>query len=158
MGLSIREQAFMHEYIKNKGNAYQAALLAGYSETTARKAGEWLNPENQKKPDAGVVYKPELAAAISEEMKQLEQESVADETEVLEYLTSVMRKTARSSVIVYERMADGQTCAREMEKPPTETEALRAAEILARLYRPRITQMEVYPAPIVILGYDDVED
>ena len=158
MALSLREKAFMHEYIINKGNAYQAALKAGYTEKTARKAAEWLNPENQKKPDAGVAYKPELADAISEELDKLEAETVADELEVMEYLTSVMRKTSVATAIVYERAADGQTSAREMEKLPTETEALRAAEILTRIYRPKITQYGVIQTPVVIRGYDDIDD
>ena len=158
MALSLREKAFIHEYIINKGNAYQAALKAGYTEATAKKAGEWLNPENQKKPNAGVTYKPELATAISEELEKLEGEAVADELEVMEYLTSVMRKTSVATAIVYERAADGQTSAVQIEKPPTETEALRAAEILIRVYRPKIAQYGMTLAPVVIRGYEDIEN
>ena len=41
-GLKPRQRAFADEYIINKGNAYQAAIKAGYSEKYAKNADQFL--------------------------------------------------------------------------------------------------------------------
>ena len=41
-GLNPRQRAFADEYIINKGNAYQAAIKAGYSEKYAKNADQFL--------------------------------------------------------------------------------------------------------------------
>ena len=87
--MDFREQAFVHEYIINGGNAYQAALKAGYTKNTARCASEWLQETLTNSDKRHLPYKPELAAAIKEEHKKIQSEKIANETEIREYLTKV---------------------------------------------------------------------
>ena len=55
--LNQREIDFANNYIISP-NAYQAAIDAGYAESTAKDASKWINPdENPKKPNK---FKPEL--------------------------------------------------------------------------------------------------
>mgnify|MGYP003289436471 CR=1 FL=1 len=79
-----------------------------------------------KNPKASLRYK-ELNKIAQQE---LDNEAIADATEVLEYLTSVMRKKSKSSVLA--RQIDGSEDV--IEKPPDEKEALKAAELLGKRY------------------------
>lgn len=83
--LTQKQQRFVDEYIIS-GNATQAAIKAGYSKRTARKIGQ----ENLTKPD----IKTEIARRNAE----IQSEKTADMTEVMEYLTSVMRGEQTESV------------------------------------------------------------
>lgn len=174
--MDTREQAFVHEYIINGGNAYQAALTAGYSKNTANHAAEWIT-ETPKNPEADrhLPYKPELAEAIQAELQKLESDKIADETEILQYLTSVMRreKGEAAVVVLHEEETKWvpnkdtgrnvkQTIKKEMpqivELPTKISDANKAAELLGKvrgLFRERVA---VDIAPVVITGYDDIED
>lgn len=103
-------------------NATQAAIRAGYSEKAAKSIGQ----ENLTKPD--------LKAYIENRMAEKEKELIADQNEVLKYLTSVMRGRSRASVVVVENIGDYMSQAREMEKSPDEKERLKAAELLGKRY------------------------
>lgn len=85
--LTIKQQRFADEYIIS-GNATQAAIKAGYSEKTSTVIGA----EN--------LTKPNIKAYIDERMKQLEEEAIADQAEVLKYLTRVLRDEEREEVLV----------------------------------------------------------
>ncbi len=131
MALNDREKLFVDEYIL-LGNAYQAALNAGYKESTAKEASKWINPETLKNPNEKErkKFKPEVKAAIKERMDKKESELIASQDEVLKYFTSVMRGESRSSVLA--RCEDGSE--EVIEKPPDEKERLKAAENLAKRY------------------------
>lgn len=143
MALNLREKLFVEQFII-LGNAYRAALEAGYKEKTALYASKWINEsENPKKPGAKSKFKPEVRAAIDARMAEKDKELIADQDEVLKYLTSVLRGKSRSSVIVVESTGDYCSEAREMEKAPDEKERLKAAELLGKrygLYTDRIEQ------------------
>lgn len=79
-----------------------------------------------KFPKASQRYK-ELNQKAQEEADDA---AIADATEVLKYLTSVMRKESVSSVLA--RQIDGSEDV--IEKTPDEKEALRAAELLGKRY------------------------
>ncbi|MBD0888706.1 terminase small subunit [Lactobacillus gasseri] len=83
--LTQKQRRFIDEYIIS-GNATQAAIKAGYSKKTARKIGQ----ENLTKPD--------IKAAIEKRNAEIQSEKTADMTEVMEYLTSVMRGEQTESV------------------------------------------------------------
>lgn len=130
MALNDREKLFVDEYIL-LGNAYQAALNAGYKEATAKDASKWINSdENPKKPNEKSKYKPEVRAAIDKRMADKEAELIASQDEVLKYFTSVMRGESYSSVLA--RCEDGSETV--IEKPPDEKERLDAAKQLAKRY------------------------
>lgn len=83
--MTQKQRRFIDEYIIS-GNATQAAIKAGYSKKTARKIGQ----ENLTKPD--------IKAAIEKRNAEIRSEKTADMTEVMEYLTSVMRGEQTESV------------------------------------------------------------
>lgn len=83
--LTQKQRRFIDEYIIS-GNATQAAIKAGYSKKTARKIGQ----ENLTKPD--------IKAEIERRNAEIQSEKTADMTEVMEYLTSVMRGEQTESV------------------------------------------------------------
>lgn len=76
--LNPKQQAFADFYIE-LGNAEQAALQAGYSKAYSR--------GNAHKLVANVSIK----AYIEKRMEELKSERVADQQEIMEFLTSVMR-------------------------------------------------------------------
>ncbi|MCC4467065.1 terminase small subunit [Limosilactobacillus reuteri] len=83
--LTQKQQRFVDEYIIS-GNATQAAIKAGYSKKTAKQMGT----EN--------LAKPIVKAAIEKRNAEIKSEKTADMTEVMEYLTSVMRGEQTESV------------------------------------------------------------
>lgn len=174
--MDAREQAFVHEYIINGGNAYQAALKAGYKESTAKYAYEWIEETlSNSTIRRHLPYKAEIEEAIQEELDKLESEKIADETEILQYLTSVMRreKGEATVVVLHEEETKWvpnpdtgrnvkQTTKKEIPRlvnvPTRISDANKAAELLGKvrgLFRDRVA---VDVAPVVLMGYDDIED
>ena len=155
MALNERERLFVDEYIK-LGNAYQAALNAGYKHQTALGANKWINENfNPKKPHQKGKFKPELKAAIDSRMAEKQKELIADQDEVLRYLTDVLRGRTMSSVLARTEMGGEEV----IEKPPDEKEKLKAAELLGRRYGTFTDKVNVDGAiPIVISGEDALDD
>ena len=77
-GLTEKQKKFCEYYIQTD-NASKAAEMAGYSKASAYSIGN----ENLKKP--------EIRQYLDEIMAQSQSERVAEATEVLEFLTAVMR-------------------------------------------------------------------
>ena len=142
--MTPRQQKFCDEYLIS-GNATDAAIKAGYSPKTAKNIGS----ENLAKPDLKAYIEAQLAA--------LHSEKIADATEVLEYLTSVMRGKTKGIEIVTEFIGDGVSEARTMEKEPSEKERLKAAELIGKRFGLFTDRVGIDGAvPIVI--HDDISD
>ena len=127
--MTAKQRRFCDEYLVDL-NATQAAIRAGYSPKTAYSIGT----EN--------LRKPELKEYIDARMAEKESELIADQNEVLKYLTTVLRGQSRSKVVVVENVGFTSQ-AREMEKSPDEKERLKAAELLGKrygLYTDRVEQ------------------
>lgn len=134
MALKDREKLFADLYIK-LGNAYQAALQAGYAESTAKDSSKWINPEESlKKPNGKSKFKKEVREYIDLRMAEKEKQLIADQDEVLKYLTSVLRGESKSTEIVVEGIGDGSSKARTIQKEPSEKDRLKAAELLGKRY------------------------
>ena len=131
MALNDREKLFVVHYIK-LGEAYPAALEAGYKDSTAKDASKWINPELLKNPNEKErkKFKPEVYAAVREEMEKIRKPTIAEAEEVLEYLTAVLRGESKSHVLA----RDYNGAERVIEKPPDEKEKLRAAELIGKRY------------------------
>lgn len=128
--MTAKQMRFCDEYLIDL-NATQAAIRAGYSKKTARKIGQ----ENLTKRD--------IRQYIDARMAEKESELIADQDEVLRYLTAVMRGESHSTVVVVESLGDFMSEARELEKAPDEKERLKAAELLGKrygLYTDRVEQ------------------
>ena len=119
--MTAKQKIFCDEYLIDL-NATQAAIRAGYSKKTARKIGQ----ENLTKPD--------IKQYIEKRMAEKESQLIADQDEVLKYLTSVMRGESKAEVVVVEGCGDGCSEARAMDKAPDEKERLKAAELLGKRY------------------------
>ncbi|MDT0955647.1 terminase small subunit, partial [Staphylococcus pseudintermedius] len=86
MKLTIKQERLVDEYIKT-GNAYQAAINAGYSKSYA------------KVDVHKALVKPRIKKAIDERMAELKKQSIADQDEILQYLTSVMRGETTEQIL-----------------------------------------------------------
>lgn len=144
--LTAKQQRFCDEYLVDL-NATQAAIRAGYSEKTARSIGN----ENLQKPD--------IREYIDARMAEKEKELIADQDEVLKYLTNVLRGKSQSEIVVVENIGDFTSEARLIQKTPDEKERLKAAELLGKRYNLFSDKMKVDVAmPVVISGGEDLED
>lgn len=115
--MTAKQQRFCDEYLIDL-NATQAAIRAGYSKKTAAV----IAVENLKKPN--------ISEYIKERMEKKEKELIADQDEVLQYLTSVLRGKSTASVLARDDVGADQV----IEKPPDEKERLKAAELLGKRY------------------------
>ena len=119
--LTAKQQRFVDEYLIDL-NATQAAIRAGYSP-------KYANTNASK-----LLQITTIRDYLGQRMAEKEAALIADQDEVLKYLTSVMRGQSRSSVVVVESAGDFISKAREMEKSPDEKERLKAAELLGKRY------------------------
>lgn len=119
--LTAKQQRFCDEYLIDL-NATQAAIRAGYSKKTAAQTA------------ARLLTNVKIQEYIKNRMAEKEAALIADQDEVLKYLTSVLRGQSKSTEIVIEGLGDGSTKARKMEKEPSEKDKLKAAELLGKRY------------------------
>lgn len=135
--MTEKQKRFCDEYLTDL-NATQAAVRAGYSKKTAYSIGE----EN--------LRKPELKEYIEKRMAEKESQLIADQDEVMRYLTAVMRREKMESVVVtlntektsYVPDENGtmrkQTVKQEIPKiieiPAQLRDANKAAELLGKAY------------------------
>ena len=116
-----RQKRFADEYLTDL-NAEAAAIRAGYSRKYARGNAHKL------------VANSCIKAYIQQRMDEKEKELIADQNEVMKYLTSVLRGKSESEIVVIEGVGEGCSEARTMRKAPDEKERLKAAELLGRAH------------------------
>lgn len=116
-----RQRRFADEYLIDL-NAEAAAVRAGYSPRYARGNAYKL------------VAKSGIKEYIEKRMAEKESELIADQNEVLRYLTAVMRGESTSEEIIVEGIGDGRSKARKLEKTPFEKDRLKAAELIGKRY------------------------
>lgn len=122
--LTDKQKKFIEEYLvdMNGTRAYRVAYPSvKKNETAAALASRLLTNDKVKK-----AIEPILASMSSDRM--------ATATEVMEYLTSVMRGESTAEVVVVEGLGDGCSEARRFKKAPDEKERLKAAELLGKRY------------------------
>lgn len=122
--LTDKQKKFIEEYLvdMNGTRAYRVAYPSvKKNETAAALASRLLTNDKVKK-----AIEPILASMSSDRM--------ATATEVMEYLTSVMRGDSMAEVVVVEGLGDGCSEARRFKKAPDEKERLRAAELLGKRF------------------------
>ena len=112
--MSEKQKAFCDYYIESL-NLAEAAKKAGYSEKTARSMGS----ENLTKPD--------IKEYIDLRLAQMEEKRVATASEVLEYLTRVMRGEEKDQFDMDASLQD----------------RTKAAELLGKRYRLFIDKQEI---------------
>lgn len=144
--LTAKQKRFCDEYLIDL-NATQAAIRSGYSEKTAYSQGQRM------------LKNVEVKAFIDSELERIRTDKIADVTEIMEYLTSVMRGESQSEIVVVENIGDFTSEARLFQKAPDEKERLKAAELMGKRYNMFSDKMKVDVAmPVVISGGEDLAD
>ena len=143
--LTAKQQRFCDEYLVDL-NATQAAIRAGYSKKTANEQGSRL------------LTNVSVKEYIDKRMAEKEKALIADQDEVLKYLTSVLRGESESEEIVIENIGDFTSEARTMKKAPSEKDRLKAAELLGKRYSLFKDNMKLDVTPVVIDGGEALED
>jgi phage terminase small subunit len=160
--LTAKQKRFCDEYLIDL-NATQAAIRAGYSEKTARQIGQ----ENLTKPD--------IREYIDKRMAEKEKELIANQDEVMQYLSSVMRREKKESVVVtlqnkVEKWVKDedtgklkkQTVTEEkpavVEIPAKLSDSNKAAELLGKAYGLYKEKIEADIAVPVFDGENDLEE
>ena len=145
-GLTIKQKKFADEYIIS-GNATEARIKAGYSKKTARSVGS----ENLTKPD--------IKTYIEERMTDIESQKIADQKEVMEYLTSVMRGNETQEQLITIGLGEGMSRAEVVEVAVPARERIKAAELLGKRYSMWTDKVDQNSnASVMIVGEDEIED
>ena len=117
-GLTLKQKKFADEYIIS-GNATEAAIKAGYSEKTANR----IASENLSKLD--------IKKYIGERLSEIDSEKIADQKEILQYLSSVMRGEQREQTLKSEGSDWGQKI---VDIDVGAKDRIKAAELLGKRY------------------------
>ncbi len=147
--MTEKQIKFADEYIIdcNATRAYKVAYPAVKKDATAAAAG------------ARMLRNVKVKTYIEERLAEISSKKTAEATEVMEYLTSVMRGESTASVVVVEGYGDGCSEAKIIEKPPDEKERLKAAELLGRRFGLFTNNVNIGGSiPVVISGGEDLED
>lgn len=138
--LNMRQQKFVDEFCKT-GNATQAATFAGYVQAGAEGCRLQKNPKVQ--------------AAIATRMEEARTKNVADTTEILEYLTAVMRGQHEDEVVMNIGKGNGITAAEKVATKVGAKERLKAAEMLAKVNGLFLNKQELDIANAVMVVIND---
>lgn len=137
--MNKKQKKFADEYLIDT-NATQAAIRAGYSKSSAYSQGQRL------------LKNDEVQNYIKTKAEEVHNDKIADATEVMMYLTSVLRGESTAEVVVVEGYGDGCSSARRMDKAPDEKEKLKAAELLGKRYGIFTDKMKMDIEPVVIVN------
>lgn len=117
-GLTLKQKKFADEYIIS-GNATQSAIKAGYTK-------KYANTNANK-----LLHNTTIKTYIDERLAKLDSEKIADQKEVMEYLTAVMRGEYTEQTLISRGAEWGQ------EKTNIDVGAkdrIKAAELLGKRY------------------------
>lgn len=141
--MTLKQQRFADEYIR-LGDATKAARNASYSDKTAR----FVGAEN--------LTKPNIKAYIDERLAELQSEAVADQQEVMEYLTSVMRGDLQDEELMVVPLGDFESEVQRHERRSDTSQRTKAAELLGKRYKLWTDKQEVEHTGAVQF-VDDIE-
>ena len=141
--LTEKQTKFVDYYIETGGNATEAARRAGYKKP---------NPQGCEN-----LAKPSVKSAIDARLAELKSQRTADATEVLEYLTSVLRGQQEDETIVVEGVGDGCSEARRMSIKVATRDRNKAAELLGRVYGIYNDKLKLENAPVPVI-VDDIDE
>lgn len=119
--MTAKQQRFCDEYLIDL-NATQAAIRAGYT-------AKYANTNASK-----LLQITTIQDFIKKRMEEKESDLIAQQDEVLKYLTSVMRGESQAEIVVVEGTGKGFSKARTIQKAPDEGERLKAAELMGKRY------------------------
>lgn len=147
--MTDKQKRFADEYLIdcNATRAYKVAYPSVKKDETAKTAASrlltFVNVKNY----------------IDKKLSEISSAKIADATEVMEYLTSVLRGESRSEIVVVEGSGEGVSSARRIKKAPDEKDRLKAAEMLGKRYGLYTDKVDLGGAvSIVISGENELED
>lgn len=141
--MTLKQQKFADEYIIT-GNIEQSAIKAGYSKNYARAQSHKL------------LSNVGIKAYIEERLEEIKSEKIADQQEVMEYLTSVMRGEVEDEVVLVVGDGDFGGSIEKEEKRSDTSDRTKAAELLGKRYAMWTEKQQVENITPVFV--DDVPD
>lgn len=123
--LTDKQRIFANEYLVdlNATRAYKKSYPSCKKDEAARVNGSKL------------LTNTNIKNYIDEQLKKIEDESIADAAEVMKYLTKVMRNELTEEVVVVEGEGEGCSSARVVKKDMSAKDRNKAAELLGKRYR-----------------------
>lgn len=145
--LTDKQMIFANEYLidLNATRAYKKAYPNVKKDSVAKAAASRL------------LTNVNLKNYIDEQLKKIEDESIANATEVMKYLTKVMRNELTEEVVVVEGEGEGCSSARIVKKDISAKDRNKAAELLGKRYRLFTEKIEVDGVQQVQI-VDDIDD
>lgn len=143
MKLTRKQQLFADEYIRT-GNAYQSAVSAGYSHNYAK--GNIVK----------LLENVSVKSYIDARLEELKKESIAEQDEILQYLTSVMRGKMTDEELILVPTGDFMSEVERHEKRADIVARTKAAELLGKRYAMWTEKQEVEHSGAVTF-VDDIE-
>lgn len=143
--MTEKQKTFADEYIicLNATQAYKKAYPNIKKDEVARANGSRL------------LTNANVKAYIDEQLEKLKSKRVADQQEVLEYLTSVMRGEVTEPLTVL----DGDGYQRVIDAAPSVATRNKAAELLGKRYRIFTEKQEVeVTGQVIFNGEAEIED
>ena len=130
--MTEKQRIFANEYLidLNATRAYRVAYPNVKNDSVARANGSRL------------LANANIKTFIDEQLKKIEDKSVADATEVMKYLTAVMRNELTEEVVVVEGEGDGCSSAKIVKKDISAKDRNKAAELLGKRYRLFVDKVE----------------
>ena len=140
-GMTEKQKIFADEYIicLNATKAYKKAYPNVKKDEVARANGSRL------------LTKANVKAYINEQLEKLQSERVADQQEVMEYLTAVMRGKKTEPLLVL----DGEGKQKVIDAIPPVQARTKAAELLGKRYRLFTDKQEVEVQGTVVFANED---
>lgn len=130
--LTDKQIIFANEYLVdlNATRAYKKAYPNVKKDSSARTNASKL------------LTKANIKNYIDEQLRRIEDESIADVAEVMKYLTKTMRGELDEEVVVVEGEGDGCSSARIVRKEVGIKDRNKAAELLGKRYRLFVDKVE----------------
>lgn len=130
--MTEKQRIFANEYLidLNATRAYRVAYPNVKNDNVARANGSRL------------LANANIKTFIDEQLKKIEDKNVADATEVMKYLTAVMRNELTEEVVVVEGEGDGCSSAKIVKKDISAKDRNKAAELLGKRYRLFVDKVE----------------
>ena len=149
MSLTPKQRIFCNEYLidMNATRAYKKAYPNVKKDETAKSAASRL------------LTNVNVKTYLEEQLKKIEDDSIADAKEVMKYLTKVMRNEVTEQVVVVEGTGDGCSEAKIVNKDISAKDRNKAAELLGKRYALFTEKVEAdVTQQVVFTGESELED
>lgn len=140
-----KQQKFADEYLidLNATRAYKVAYPNVKKDEVAAQAGSRL------------LRNVKVKNYIDAKLQEISNSKIADVTEVMQYLTAVLRGEETEEVIVVEGCGDGCSDARKIDKGIGAKDRIKAAELLGKRYGIFTDKVQL-DGPAVVQILDDI--